>query len=135
MFNQQSYNRIGNSPTKFLLFAAVIILFTTGITFTFVIPGFKGFSLYQLLVALWMYYLVANIFVGLFKGKVWFVFFSTLVLSSLGMGWRIWLEWGEYSLVEHMHPLVLVGYPGSIAVIITLMYVVFGIYVRDRVEH
>lgn len=133
MFNQQSYHRIANAPTKALLLVTVTILFTTGITFTFVIPGLKGFSLYQLFVALYVYYLVANIFVGLYKGRVWFIFLGTLVLSSLGMGWRIWLEWGEYSLVEHMNPVVLMGYPFIVAFIITLMYVVFGIYAKESI--
>ena len=135
MFNQQFYQRIGNAPTKFLLFAVMIILFTTGITFTFVIPGFKWFSMFQLLQALLMYFMAANLFVGLYKERVWFIFLGSLVLSSLGMGWRIWLEWGEYSLVEHMKPVVLIGYPCIVAVIITVMYVVIGSYVRDRVDN
>ena len=38
------------------------------------------------------------------------------------MGWRLWLEWGEFSLVEHMNPLVIISYPNFIAFIISLMY-------------
>lgn len=61
-------------------------------------------------------------FVGLFKGRLYFVFITSLVLSSLGMGWRLWLEWGEFSLVEHMNPVVIIGYPCIVAFIISLMY-------------
>lgn len=69
-----------------------------------------------------IYFVVANIFVGLFKERLSLVFIVSLVFSALGMGWRLWLEWGEFSLVEHMNPVVLIGYPCIIAFIISLMY-------------
>lgn len=40
------------------------------------------------------------------------------------MGWLLWLEWGEYSLVEHTNLAVYVFYPTSIAIIITGFYIV-----------
>lgn len=61
-------------------------------------------------------------FVGLFKGRIYFVFITSLLLSSVGMGWRLWLEWGEFSLIEHMNPVVIIGYPCIVAFIISLMY-------------
>jgi hypothetical protein len=38
------------------------------------------------------------------------------------MGWELWLEWGEVSLVEQMNPVVIIGYPCIVAFIISLMY-------------
>lgn len=38
------------------------------------------------------------------------------------MGCRLWLEWGEFSLVEHTNVVVIVGYPSITALIITLIY-------------
>ena len=38
------------------------------------------------------------------------------------MGWRLWLEWGEFSLVEHTNIVVILGYPSILASIITLIY-------------
>ena len=122
MLEQQFYNQVGKSPNKFMIFAIIIILLFSGISFTFMIPGLKGFSLFFTIFTLLMYFLAANIFVGLFKEKTWVVFIVSLLLSSLGMGWRLLLEWGEYSLVEHMNPAVYLGYPSIIALIIIAFY-------------
>ncbi|TFE00694.1 ABC transporter permease [Jeotgalibacillus salarius] len=119
---EQFYNKVAKSPKVFLIYSFIAILFFSGITFTFSIPGLKGFSLYFMILALLMYFLVANIFVGLFKERVWLVLMIGLLLSSLGMGWRLWLEWGEYSLLEYMNPTVYFGYPIVIALIITAFY-------------
>ena len=116
------YNQVQKKRLNFLIFSMIAIVFSTGITFTFVIPGLKGFSLYQTIISLTFYFLIANIFVGLFKDRLYFVYTTSLVLSSLGMGWRLWLEWGEFSLVEHMNPVVIIGYPCFVAFIISLMY-------------
>ncbi|WP_260471897.1 hypothetical protein [Bacillus sp. HMF5848] len=75
-----------------------------------------------MILTLFMYFMVANIFVGLFKERLWFILMICLLVSSLGMGWRLWLEWGEFSLVEHMNPTVYVGYPIVITLIITGFY-------------
>jgi len=105
-----------------LLISILAIVFITGITFTFVIPGLKGFKWSFLFIALLFYFVVANIFVGLFKKQLTLVTIVSLVFSALGMGWRLWLEWGEFSLVEYMNPFVLIGYPCVIAFIISIMY-------------
>ena len=109
---------------KFLLINIVAILFISGISFTFVIPNLKGFSLSALFIALLFYIVIGNIFVGIFINKVELVFIISLVLCSLGMGWRFWLEWGEFSLVEHTNVVVIIGYPCILAFIITLIYTV-----------
>lgn len=119
---EQFYSQVGKSPKVFLIYSFIAILFFSGITFTFMIPGLNGFSLYFMILTLLMYFVVANIFVGLFKERVWFVLMISLLLSSLGMGSRLWLEWGEYSLVEYMNPTVYFGYPSVIALIITAFY-------------
>ncbi|WP_342543650.1 ABC transporter permease [Paenisporosarcina sp. FSL H8-0542] len=134
IFEQQFYHKVAKSSAKFLIFTIIIILFFTGITFTFVIPGLKGFSLYFMIVSLLIYFVVANIFVGLSKERIWFVFIGSLILSSLGMGWRLWLEWGEYSLVEHMNPVVYVGYPSIIAFIITAIYSFSSSYLERKLN-
>ncbi|MEZ7170422.1 ABC transporter permease [Sporosarcina sp. OR05] len=122
MLSEQFYERVGDSRTAFLLLAVCIILFYSGITFTFVIPGLKGFNLFSLSLTLFLYFLAANIFAGLFLDKVWVVFMLALILSSIGMGWRLWLEWGEFSLVDHMRFSVYFGYPFVCAVVITIFY-------------
>ena len=61
---------------------------------------------------------------GIFINKVVLVFIISLLLCSLGMGWRLWLEWGEFSLVEHTNVVVIIGYPCILAFIITLFYTV-----------
>ncbi|MBP3953080.1 ABC transporter permease [Bacillus sp. YZJH907-2] len=116
------YTQVEKSSKGFFAFAIILILFFSGISFTFVIPGLKGFDLFFMIFTLFMYFMVANIFVGLFKARLWFVLMICLLVSSLGMGWRIWLEWGEFSLVEHMNLAVYVGYPIVISLIITGFY-------------
>ena len=71
-----------------------------------------------------MYFIVANIFVGLFKDRIWFVFTTCIILTGLGMGWRLWLEWGEFSLVEHTSLAVYIGYPSVSAIIITMFFII-----------
>lgn len=109
-------------PKTFFIFAISTILFFSGISFTFVIPGLKGFSLFIMIFTLLLYVVVANIFVGLIKKRIWIVFMISLLFSSLGMGWRLWLEWGEFSLVEHTYSAVYIGYPIITALIITGFY-------------
>lgn len=126
------YEQVRNKPIEFLVLAILSIVFITGSTFTFVIPSLKGFSLYFLILSLAFYFLIANIFVGLYKEQLYFVFFISLLLSSLGMGWRLWLEWGEFSFLEHMNPLVIVGYPIIVAFIISLLYQFSTKFMSDK---
>ena len=124
MFSKNEFENIAKNKTLFLLFNSVTILFFTGISFTFVIPNLKGFSLFTFFFTLVIYILVGNIFVGIFVNRVYTVFIISFILCSLGMGWRLWLEWGEFSLVEHTNPVVIIGYPCILAFIITLIYTI-----------
>ncbi|PIC78463.1 ABC transporter permease [Sporosarcina sp. P19] len=124
MLAEQFYERVGKSRNTFLIFATLNILFFSGISFTFVIPGLKGFSLFFVVLTLLMYFIAANIFVGLFKERIWFIFTICIILNGLGMGWRLWLEWGEFSLVEHTRLAVYIGYPSVSAIIITISYII-----------
>lgn len=134
MSGEQFYNRIGESRNTFLIFATINILFFSGISFTFVIPGLKGFSLFFVVLTLLLYFIAANIFVGLFKDRIWFVFMICIILNNLGMGWRLWLEWGEFSLVEHTSLAVYIGYPIVSAIIITLFYILSNFLFRKKVN-
>ena len=120
--DENFYEQVQKNRLYFLILSMIAVVFFTGATFTFVIPGLSGFNLYLTIFIVAFYFLIANMFVGLFKGRFYFVFTISLILSSLGMGWGLWLEWGEVSLVEHMNPVVIIGYPCIIAFIISLMY-------------
>ena len=122
MLSKSAFEKIEKSKMRFLLFNIIVILFITGISFTFVIPNLKGFDLATLFIALVFYILVGNIFAGIFINKIGIVFVISLVSCSLGMGWRLWLEWGEFSLIEHTNVIVIIGYPCILAFIITLIY-------------
>lgn len=122
MFTTDDFRKIEKNKNHFLLFNILVIIFASGITFTAVIPSLKGFDLSTLFIALVFYLLVGNIFAGIFINKIGVVFTISFVLCSLGMGWRLWLEWGEFSLVEHTNIVVILGYPCILASIITLIY-------------
>lgn len=124
MFGTDDYKKIEKNRKHFLIFNLITILFVTGISFTFVIPNLKGFDLGSKLIVFLIYIVVANVFVGIFVHKTELVFFISLLFSALGMGWRLWLEWGEFSLVEHTNIVVMIGYPSITALIITLIYAV-----------
>ena len=124
MFGTDNYKKIEKNRKYFLVFNVITILFFTGISFTYVIPNLKGFDLGFSLLVFLIYIIVANVFVGIFVHKTVLVFFISLLFSALGMGWRLWLEWGEFSLVEHTNFVVMVGYPYITALIITLIYAV-----------
>ncbi|WP_303971417.1 ABC transporter permease [Sporosarcina ureae] len=132
MLVEQFYNQVGKSRNTFLLFASLNLLFISGISFTFVIPGLRGFSLFFVVLTLLMYFIVANLFVGLFKDRKWFVFTICIILISLGMGWRLWLEWGEVTLVEHTSLAVYIGYPSISAIILTIFYIISNSIGRKR---
>ena len=122
IFSQTDFEKIQKNKNQFLLFNIIVILFASGITFTAVIPSLKGFDLATSFFTLGFYILIGNIFVGIFKNNIGLVFIISLILSSLGMGWRLWLEWGEFSLIEHTNVVVIIGYPCILAFIITLIY-------------
>lgn len=116
--------KIEKNRKHFIIFNLITILFFTGISFTYVIPNLKGFDLGSSFIVFLIYIVIANVFVGIFIHKTVLVFFISLIFSALGMGWRLWLEWGEFSLVEHTNIVVMVGYPCITALIITLIYAV-----------
>lgn len=124
MFGADDYKKIEKNRKHFLIFNLITILFFTGMSFTFVIPNLKGFDLSFSFLVFLIYIVVANVFAGIFVHKMKLVFFISLLFSTLGMGWRLWLEWGEFSLVEHTNVVVMIGYPCITALIITLIYAV-----------
>ena len=124
MFGTDDYKKIEKNRKHFIIFNLITILFFTGISFTYVIPNLKGFDLGSSFIVFLIYIVIANVFVGIFVHKTVLVFFISLIFSALGMGWRLWLEWGEFSLVEHTNFVVMVGYPCITALIITLIYAV-----------
>lgn len=134
MFSKNEFENIAKNKTLFLFFNSITILFLTGISFTFVIPNLKGFSLIALIFTLVIYILVGNIFVGIFENRVYTVFIISFILCSLGMGWRLWLEWGEFSLVEHTNPVIIIGYPSILAFIITLIYTISEKFKTKKVK-
>jgi len=134
LLGEQFYNRVGKSRNTFLIFATINILFFSGISFTFVIPGLKAFSLFFLVLTLLMYFIAANIFVSLYKDRIWFVITISLILNSFGMGWRLWLEWGEFSLVEYTNLAVYIGYPIVSAMIITIFYIIGNSLIGKKVN-
>ena len=129
MLDESFYEKVQKKPLFFTIYNIISILFISGITFTFVIPGFSSFNWFSFFMALFVYFIVANVFVGLFKERIVFVFIISFILSALGMGWRFWLEWGEVSLLEHTNVMVAIGYPCSLALIITLFYLVAGKFI------
>ncbi|WP_313892503.1 ABC transporter permease [Psychrobacillus sp.] len=122
MLGENFYEQVQKKPLFFLIYSVLAIVFFTGITFTFVIPGLQGFKWYFFFIALVMYFVVANIFVELFKERLSLVFILSLIFSALGMGWRLWLEWGEFTLVEYINPVVLIGYPCIVTFIILIAF-------------
>ncbi|ARF15532.1 hypothetical protein SporoS204_16025 [Sporosarcina ureae] len=77
-----------------------------------------------------IYFIVANIFVGLFIDRIWFVFTISFIFNGFGMGWRLWLEWGEVALVEHTSPAVYRSYTTISAIVTTIFYIIGNSIVR-----
>lgn len=121
MFRAPIYKRIPKSELHYKVGGFLAILFTSGMTFTFVIPGLKGFDSIFLAGAIFIYYVIANIFEKVFIDQRFLMFLLTCLSSSLGMVGRILLEWGEYSLIEHMNIFVIIGYPITVALLLLLM--------------
>lgn len=124
MLGEDFYEKVQKKPLFFMIYSILSIVFISGITFTFVIPGLYGFNWFFLFMSLMVYFLLANIFVVLFKERFLLIFIFSLIFSVLGMGWRFWLEWGEFSLIEYTNMKVVIGYPCILALIITLITLV-----------
>lgn len=107
---------------QIFLLCTVSLLFFSGISFTFVIPGLKGFEFIAFIIILTIYIMITGLVSAVLSNKVWLIFWMALLLSTAGMGWRVWLEWGEFSLVEHMQAWVLIGYPIGTTLFIVLSY-------------
>ena len=123
MLGENFYEQIQKKPSFFMIYNILAIIFFSGITFTFVIPGLYGFNWFFLVLAIVIYFLIANVFVGLLGERLVLVFIFSLILSAAGMGWRFWLEWGEFTLVEYTNTVVVVGYPCVLSLIITVFYI------------
>lgn len=121
MFRAPIYKRIQKEELHYKVSGFLAILFTSGMTFTFVIPGLKGFDLIFFVGTIFVYYVIVNIFEKNFIDQRFWMFLRTYISSSLGMVGRIWLEWAEFSLVEHMNMFVIIGYPISVALLLLLM--------------
>lgn len=121
MFRAPIYKRIQKEELHYKVSGFLAILFTSGMTFTFVIPGLKGFDLIFFVGTIFVYYVIVNIFEKKFIDQRFWMFLRTYISSSLGMVGRIWLEWGEFRLVEHMNMFVIIGYPISVALLLLLM--------------
>ena len=122
MLGEEDYKKISSNRNKFIIFSAFSIIFISGITFTFAIPFKEQFSLFHFTGSGFIYWLIAYIYNGLFSKKSGLVFLSTLLLSCIGLCWRILLEWGEHGISSFLTPFILCGYPLSIALLITTIY-------------
>lgn len=124
MNNTADNIKFKQNKSKLFWFIILTLVFFSGASFTYVIPFLKGFNLFLFVLGLGIYVFIGDLLVKLIANKTSLIFLSALILSSLGMGWRVWLEWGEYSLIEHTKGLLLIGYPFIISLIITLTYII-----------
>lgn len=124
MLKITDFEKIERNKIWFYLFIILTVIFISGSTFTSVIPYLKDFSLFLFIFGIGIYFLMGNLLVGLITNKPSIILILSLALSSLGMGWRLWLEWGEFSLIEHTRTIVLIGYPCIISFIITTAYII-----------
>lgn len=124
MINTADNKKFEQNKTKLIWFIILTIVFFSGASFTNVIPFLKGFNLFLFVFGLGIYIFIGDLLVKLIANKASLIFLSALALSSLGLGWRLWLEWGEYSLIEHTKGLLFIGYPSIISLIITLTYII-----------
>lgn len=124
MNNTADNKKLEQNKSKLFWFVILTLVFFSGASFTYVIPFLKGFNLFLFVLGLGIYVFIGDLLVKLIANKTSLIFLSALILSTLGMGWRVWLEWGEYSLIEHTKGLLLIGYPFIISLIITLTYII-----------
>ena len=119
MFEQVFYDRIKRGNKNFSAFVMLSMLFLSGLSFTFVIPTLPGFHYISFCIVMLFYIFIANIYVGLYEKSYWKIFVFSFMLSAVGMGWRLALEWGEVTIVEHQTWSVIILYPIINALLIT----------------
>lgn len=127
MLTIENYEQIAKNKKQFIIWNSIALLFLGGIFFTFVIPMTKDFSLYIFMLYAIMCFFISNIYAGIYRKSNWFkVFISTLVLHSLGLLWRVVLEWGEFIISKYLTPTIVIGYIFSVPVFITILYLIIG---------
>lgn len=125
MFGTIDYEKIQRHKKSFLFYNCFFLILMNCFQFTFVIPGLKGFQWPWFFIHLCLMALFAYIFTAIFDSHVLPVFAVSLSMTTLGMLSRLWLEWGEYSMLEHMNWGVYIGFPVTITAIIMLFYYLF----------
>lgn len=103
----------------------LLLVVISGIHFTFVFPYLSGFTWsYFLFVVVPSYFSIAAILSVSYPQSSVFVGTSSFICSALGMGWRLFIEWGENSLLDYMNPITCVSYPFIITFIMIVSYLI-----------
>lgn len=93
-----NFEEITRKRKRFIIWNFLFILIIGGLMFP--LSFTKDFSL--LIITLVGYFFVGFIFVGLYEKRPFVVFSFTFLLNVIALSWRVFLEWGEVSMVKHL---------------------------------
>lgn len=71
-----------------------------------------------------VYFYIAYMLFGLYEKRPLLMIFYAFIFNSIGLLWRVLLEWGEYSMIRDLTMLNVMIFLISIPLYITLVYLV-----------
>lgn len=117
------YENIRSKPklAKFMIY--FFLIFFGFCSFPIPMPTYEHFSLvYSVIMPIYLYTWIAQIFYALFPSKPLKVLLSTFFLNGLGLLGRIALEWGEYSMTLALTPFNIIFFITAIPLVTFIIY-------------
>ena len=110
---------IARKRKSFILFNYFWLVSLGGLIF----PISFSYPIY-LLVLIVGYFFIGFIFLGLYEKRTFVVFLSAFVLNGIGLSWRVFLEWGEFSMTRDLTVTNVGVHLTAIPIYILLVYLV-----------
>lgn len=118
--NTIDFERINRNRKKIFTFTLIWMVLLGGLLFPIKFVQFIPIYIGMLVV----YFYIAYMLFGLYEKRPLVMIFYAFIFNSIGLLWRVLLEWGEYSMIRDLTILNVMIYLISIPLYITLVYLV-----------
>lgn len=118
--NTTDFEMINRNRKKIFTFTFVWIVLNGGLFFPIKLTQYIPLSIGMLV----FYFYIAYLLLGLYEKRPLMMFFWVFLFNSIGLLWRVILEWGEYSMNKDLTIFNVAVHLISIPLYITGVYLV-----------
>ena len=118
--NTTDFEMINRNRKKVFTFTFGWMVLIGGLLFPIRLTQYIPLSIAMLVV----YFYIGLILFGLYEKRPLVMILCTFIFNSIGLLWRIFLEWGEYSMIRDLTILNVTIYLISIPLYIMVVYLV-----------